>query len=748
DALNALLGGQHHAVKVVITTRIAPRDLAMGEPGRQHHLSLDEGLESPYAENVLREMDADGRVGLKSAPDTLLNKAREKTRGYPRALEALYAILSVDRYTTLEELLEISLPDEVVQKLVGEAFNRLDPSAQKVMQALAVYNRPVSPAAIDYLLQPHLPSIDSVPMLNRLVNMHFVRRNESKYHLHPVDQEFALNLIQKGSQTDWLTTGNQSQVSLERYFLEKLFELKPELTDKAKQGDQQAIIDGFAELIKILEPSDRELFQKMRKGILTLDSDILEKAKNPDIAQDKEFLAQFQDSLKQIKVSAKWSQYSLLFRAADYFAQARKPRAEWKKLDDLSAQLAEFELRCAAGDYDTAASMLMEIDFDYLLLWGHYLLMIELHEKLQRKIEDRKLARTSVGNLGLANLSIGEVQIAIEYFEQVLELARQEKDRFQEGAILGNLGNAYAALGDAGTAIEFYQQALIIAREISDRSAEGGILGNLGSNYASMGNPLKAIESIEQALVIAREIGDRGGEGDYLSKLGNRYWELGDTQSVIKNHEQALVIHQEIGDRFGEETDLINLAEAFLMSSQFSKAIDSAKQSLSIVFEMGTPATYEYGILSEAYLFNEQLDDALSNIKEAQKFDEPRNNHNISTLLGIIALRQGERETAREAFVKSIAQADEILAKTPEYYSALDAKGLALCGRALSGKWEVEREKNEVLAEAVETFRKARRIAPHAGVVKSVLRLFDELAKCDKDGVLKDVRKAAEGIGV
>jgi len=71
EALNALLGGQHHAVKAVITTRIAPRDLAISEPGRQHHLSLDEGLESPYAENVLREMDADGRVGLKTAPDAV-----------------------------------------------------------------------------------------------------------------------------------------------------------------------------------------------------------------------------------------------------------------------------------------------------------------------------------------------------------------------------------------------------------------------------------------------------------------------------------------------------------------------------------------------------------------------------------------------------------------------------------------------------------------------------------------------------
>ncbi|MHB8776631.1 MAG: hypothetical protein ACYC6R_02565 [Anaerolineales bacterium] len=36
-------------------------------------------------------------------------------------------------------------------------------------------------------------------------------------------------------------------------------------------------------------------------------------------------------------------------------------------------------------------------------------------------------------------------------------------------------------------------------------------------------------------------------------------------------------------------------------------------------------------------------------------------------------------------------------------------------------------------------------IAPHAGVVKSVLRLFDELAKCDEEGVLKNIREVIEG---
>ena len=50
-----------------------------------------------------------------------------------------------------------------------------------------------------------------------------------------------------------------------------------------------------------------------------------------------------------------------------------------------------------------------------------------------------------------------------------------------------------------------------------------------------------------------------------------------------------------------------------------------------------------------------------------------------------------------------------------------------------------------LVEQAIETFRAARKIAPHAGVVKSVLRLFDELAKCDQEGALAEVREVIEG---
>ena len=149
-------------------------------PGRSKRLDLDEGLPVSEAVRVLKAMDSDGALGLRDASGELLAAACALTRGFPRALEALAAILTADRDASLPGLLTTAasvLPDQIVEALVGEAFNRLDPLGQQVMQALAVYPVPVPPVAIDYLLQPFQPAIDSRPVLSRLVNMHFARRD-------------------------------------------------------------------------------------------------------------------------------------------------------------------------------------------------------------------------------------------------------------------------------------------------------------------------------------------------------------------------------------------------------------------------------------------------------------------------------------------------------------------------------------------------------------------------------------------
>ena len=677
EALRALLNLPHHAVKVILTTRLAPRALALVQPGRQTRLDLDEGLPHPFAENILREMDTDGKVGLKTAPADLLAEARERTRGYPRALEALFAILSADRYTTLQEVLkdaERLLPENVVEILVGEAFDRLDLTTEKVMQALAIYARPVTSAAVDYLLQPHLPGVNSTPVLNRLVTMKFVRKETGRYYLHPVDRAYAFKLLPRGQEAD------------------RLEEDAPPFT-----------------------------------------------------------------------------QFALLHRGAEYFHNTRTPPESWKTIDDLTPQLAEFDLRYSGQDYNQAARVLLELDA-YPLLWGYYRLVAQLHERLQNQLSDPRLKLSSMGNLARAYHSTGHYQQAITYHEQAIAVARQVEDRSGEGRNLGSLALNYTALGQTARAIDYLEQALAIAREIGDRSGEGRHLGSLALNYSALGQTARAIDYLEQALAIAREIGDRSGEGRHLGNLALNYAALGQTARAIDYLEQALAIAREIGDRSGEGRHLGNLALNYAALGQTARAIDYFEQALAIFCEIGhqlgkgqhlgnlariltdeeryneavqralesvkiadairSPliASYSNSYLARAYLYSGDLPAARTAIEAARTHDEPRNNHNALALLGLIALRQGDRSMGQEAFTAAVAQADVFLKDTAQDYDALDAKGLACCGLALCGK-------RQYLPLAMDAYRAGRAINRDAGIVQRVLRLLEALAAADPAGV-------------
>jgi tetratricopeptide (TPR) repeat protein len=478
-ALKTILQSDLCRLKILITTRILPRQLNFIQPARQNILHLEEGLPSPFAESVLRKMDKDGKAGLRDATDELLGQVREATLGYPRALESLYAILRVDRYANVQELLIEGLPETVVENFVGEAFSRLDITSQKIIQTLAVYNRPVSSAAVDFALQFHIPGVNSSPNLERLVSMHFVRREAKRYFLHPADREYALSRMPQGNPSKKIGQGARART---------------------------------------------------------------------------------------------WDQHSLTLRAADYFVEVRKPPSEWKKLEDLTAQLAEFDLRYIAGDYDTALRVLTDFDSNYLFVWGHYRLVIDLHEKLQEKITDKWMKGRSVDILGSTYMDIGQVTKGIFYYDRALQIARENQYRQGEAASLGNLGTAYSFLGDLQKAIKFYEQALVISRKVGDSGGEGSNIGNLGIAYSNLGDVRKSIELYEQALVISRKVGDREGEGSRLENLGTAYLEMGDVDKALDLYEKALVIFQRMGARSGEASNLAAFGYAFLYNAEYHKA--------------------------------------------------------------------------------------------------------------------------------------------------------------------------------
>ncbi|MFB2898510.1 CHAT domain-containing protein [Aerosakkonemataceae cyanobacterium BLCC-F50] len=203
-----------------------------------------------------------------------------------------------------------------------------------------------------------------------------------------------------------------------------------------------------------------------------------------------------------------------------------------------------------------------------------------------QEIKNREGEGAALRHLGVAYRKLGNYLRAIEYSKQSLAIAREMKDRKGEGAALGNLGNSYFALGDYLRAIEYSKQSLVIAREMKDRKIEGPALVNLGLTYLILGDYPQAINYTEQILVIAREIKDREGEGAALGNLGLTYLILGDYPQAINYTEQKLAITREIKDREGEGIALGNLGSAYLKLGDYPRAIKYFEQWLGIAREI------------------------------------------------------------------------------------------------------------------------------------------------------------------
>jgi tetratricopeptide (TPR) repeat protein len=681
-ALGELLTAPQHGIKVIATTRLVPRELLLRHPGRQQRLDLDEGLPVPEATKVLHSMDGDGALGLRNASPELIAAACERTRGFPRALEALAAILAADRDTSLADLLataENVLPGKIVEVLAGEAFDRLDPLGRQVMQALAVYAAPVPAVAVDYLLQPLQPAIDSGPVLSRLVNMHFARRDAGRYYLHQIDRDYAVNGIAPGRREDQ--------------------DVEPGLFNRYALRARAA---SYFEQTRTPRDSWRSLDDL---GPQLAEFEL--RCSNADYAAAAAVLADIDDCVQR------WGHYRLAVHLHERLSG---------KLTDPQWQMAT--ANALGNSYATLGQIGRAVE--------HYQQALAI----ARETGHRGLEGSALGSLGNSYATLGQIGRAVEHYQQALAIAREIGDRGLEDSALGSLGNSYATLGQTGRAVEHYQQAVAIAREIGHRSSEGLWLGGLGGCYADLGQTGRAVEHYQQALAIAREIGDRGIEGTALGNLGSRYADLGQTGWAVEHYQQAVAIAREIGDRGSEGCWLGGLGGCYADLGQTGRAVEHYQQAAEIGNDTGNAQVQAEACLglAHAHLDQEEWPEARLAADVARSLGYVPALPQLWTALGTAYLREGDLTNAEAAFSAALSAPSTVLGGIHSIIYVLYAKGIASAGQAVTGQRDAERA-------ACRAFEQALTLAPLPGIRVRTLRQLDLLAAADAGGVLTDIRR-------
>jgi tetratricopeptide (TPR) repeat protein len=682
---------QPSGARLVVTSREQVRITAEAL-AKARSIPLHEGLPEEEAIALLRDLDPQGDLGLRDALEEDLRRAVQFTQGVPRALELLAGILDRDPSASLPRLLadERLFGEQVVEQLVAEGHRRLGDSERWVMQALAVFDRPVEATAVAYLLHPWYPALDVHSSLRRLVGGYFVgvSRVTCEYNLHPLDRDYAYRQLPH-------------------------------------------------------PPVDVE------------ESDI-------------------------------YTRRNLELRAADFYASIRKPESEWKTIDDLAPQLAEFEHRIRVGDYDTACGVLELIDYNYLYLWGYYALLVELRMKLlgsltdfhlqaanlsglgrayysmaqfkpailyhknalavARQIGDHEGEGRHLGNLGKTYRAQGQFEQAIELYEKALVIAREIGDRWSEGIQLTRLGLAYRALGQIEQAITCYEEALTIAHEISDRWEEGDRLGNLGSAYRLLGRLEQAIEFYEKALTVATEVGDRRGACVQVGRLGVIYRDLGQRKRAIELIEKALVISREIGDRQGEGLWLGQLGLVYYDLGQLEMSIEFLEGALAIVREINDrwgENAYLLG-LGKAHLVAGRHSKARDYLVGALVSDVPETSYKAALAVGTVLLHRGDTAASRY-FAQAIARCQILLDKTPGLYEPRYALAAALVGQSVCDPcWAGGSQRANSLTSALAEYQQALHVCAAPGVVQDALRDLELIRAAGIEG-LEPVFELLEG---
>jgi tetratricopeptide (TPR) repeat protein len=393
-----------------------------------------------------------------------------------------------------------------------------------------------------------------------------------------------------------------------------------------------------------------------------------------------------------------YTRCNLELRAADFYASIRKPESEWKSIEDLVPQLAEFEHRVRAGDYDGAGWVLSPLNLNYLLyLQGHYVRLVEMREKLLGQLTDPSLRASNQGWLGRAYLVLGHASEAVAHFEHALDIFREIGNQPSEPSILNSLGIAYRYLGQVEREVECDEQALVIAREIGNRRAEEYSLGNLGNAYRALGQTARAIDYYEKALTIARETGNRAGEGSWLGCMGVARRDLGQVEQAIKLYKEALGISHEIGYRLGESYQLLGLGRALLATGELSQA--------------------------------------RQHCEKARDLNMSETSYQAVLVLGIVLLHQRDL-AAGEIFTSATARCQTMLDKTAGLYAPRYALAGALVGIAVCDpRWVQESKRAELLTPTLTEYRRALENCAAPGVVAEALRDLELIQAAGIEGL-------------
>ena len=684
--LNAFLA-QPHGARLFATTR-EPLSLPADIRKHQRLVPLEQGLPAADAVQHLRDLDrtqTNGRLGLLDAPEALLTLAAEKTHGYPTALEAIVSILSEDGLSLDALLADHALFGEgVISSLVRSALSRLDADGHRVMQALAVFGRPVREVAVSFLLEPYADAAAIPALVRRLTRALYVnsRRATGELILHPLYREFSYAALPAGDDVAYSRTALErraaayyAQLRLPPAEWKSIRNLDPQIFEfehSLRAGDAAAanhVLSGID--VDYLIPWGHARLVAELRGRLPIE-------KLPPAARATHHLALAEAALAIGSHADAMRQAQTAAQHADGADQpAIRARA------DIVSGSAAWSL----GDYRAQEDHCLRA-----LTWS-------------REAGDPAIEIRARCGLAEAYRCLGRMPDAVDHARQAVALAADTGRRSDEARAQRALGSAYRVLGELDAARACFEAAMTIATECGDALAACQDHNHLALVLLAASRPATSLLHARDGLALAREIGSIEQEAYAITYAGCALLAGGRYDEARRQFEEGLNRFETSGYRYGVSFVLAFLGSACIGLGDVRRAHEFLERGLAIATALGEPrsAGYLQLQLARAYAAGGAFDRAvLAARSAAERFRAAGTPHHDACDAYAEALHL-HAEGQHEAEAAALLQAAQGLLRGGDFANeALQLARAAAAILASAGESPVRREASTLAAGLAE----------------------------------------------
>ena len=137
---------------------------------------------------------------------------------------------------------------------------------------------------------------------------------------------------------------------------------------------------------------------------------------------------------------------------------------------------------------------------------------------------------------------------AIEYYENLLKEAKEERNRSFEGLVYCGLGDAYTSRGDHERALTYFRRYLNICKVTGDILGEYHAYGGMGAGYNALNQHKIAVDCYDHQLLLAKELDNAVLVCKSYGYLGIVYRNMINTQKALEYHQLQLSSALELSD--------------------------------------------------------------------------------------------------------------------------------------------------------------------------------------------------------